>query len=77
MLALLNVLIALQRDAEEVSFALLSTFLLCVNVGEDKEGLSPLFIFFSFSPFGALSDDQARHQRRGGKNDTPFCCFHA
>lgn len=49
----------------------------CVNVGEDKEGLSPLFIFFPFPRSAPLSDDQARHQRRGGKNDTPFCCFHA
>lgn len=46
MCTLLNVLIALQRRCRgSLSFALLSTLLLCVNVREDKEALLPLFIF--------------------------------
>lgn len=32
-------------DAGEVSFALLSTFLLCLNAGEDKEGAFLLLVF--------------------------------
>lgn len=52
-------------DAPEVSFALLSTFLLCINAGEDKEALIPFF--FSFPRSASLSDDQSRYQRRDGK----------
>lgn len=65
MCALLSVLIALQRGCGgSLAFALLSSLSLFVNVGQDKEALLPLFIYFSFPFLASLSDDQAGHQRR-------------
>lgn len=55
-------------DAPEVSFALLSTFLLCINAGEDKEALIPFFFFFS--PFGITKRWSVQIPEEGWKKMT-------